>query len=189
MPVNHWCRKVMNDDTERRVAQLPRALMSALEISGRAWANHGWKSYHAVAYPEFDLIYDRVDEKLFDIIIAEQVLEHVKYPYRAVRNVHRMLMPGGYFLLTLPFLIQIHGGPQMQDYTRWTPTGLRYFLEECGFDPRHITVEGWGNIDCAVTDMRNCAEGRRWTVYEEGKHDLRNERDYPVVVWGIAQKI
>ena len=34
-------------------------------------------------------------DRRFDLIIAEQVLEHVQWPYRAVKNIRAMLNPGG----------------------------------------------------------------------------------------------
>ena len=133
----HWCRKVMNDTTLSLVSALPTESMDALEISGGSWgAWRPWKSYQTVNYPQFDLNYDILPNKTFDIIFAEQVLEHVRYPYRSVRNIYRMLRPSGWFLATTPFLIQIHGVPE--DYTRWTPEGMRYFFEECGFDAQKI---------------------------------------------------
>jgi hypothetical protein len=38
-----------------------------------------------------------------DIIIAEQVFEHLLWPYRAVRNVFQMLTPNGALLVTTHF--------------------------------------------------------------------------------------
>ena len=66
----------------------------------------------------------------FDLIIAEQVFEHLLWPYRAARNVHRMLRPGGSFLITTPFLVKIH--PVPNDCSRWTETGMKHLLAEAG---------------------------------------------------------
>ncbi len=183
----HWCRKVMNEQTMAFVSALPTESMDALEISGYAWGQWcRWKSYELVHFPEFDLNYDLVYGKSFDIILAEQVLEHVRYPYRAVRNVYRMLRPSGWFVVTTPFLIQIHF--EEMDYTRWTPRGLKFLLEEAGFDIQRISVGSWGNRDCAIADFNRCAEGMGWNDYDEARHRLENEPDYPVVVWGFAQR-
>ena len=51
-----------------------------------------------------------------------------------------MLRDDGLFLIATPFMIKIHGHPQ--DYTRWTPDGLRAFLEDCDFVAE---VHAWGN--------------------------------------------
>ena len=36
----------------------------------------------------------------FDFIIADNVWEHLKYPYRATKNIYKLLKKNGYFLLT-----------------------------------------------------------------------------------------
>jgi hypothetical protein len=183
-----WCRKVMNEETIALVSALPTASMTALEISGDTWATRcRWKSYRSVHYPQFDLNFDTMQDASFDFIVAEQVLEHVKYPYRSVRNVYSMLNIHGWFLVTTPFLIQIHH--YGMDYTRWTPKGLAYLLEECGFASEHIKTNAWGNRSCIIADLNSCAEGRGWNQYLQGKHSLENEPRYPVVVWAIAQKV
>lgn|ERR1017187_6247565 len=183
----HWCRKVMNDKTREMVTALKTETMDAMEISGRYWQEMcKWKTYQSFHFPDFDLNYDVVPQKQFDLIFAEQVLEHVKYPYRAVRNVYRMLRGGGRFLVTTPFLIQVHGVPM--DFTRWTEDGLKYLLEEGGFDVHKCLTGSWGNLDCVVTDLSACAQGRGWTLYDADKHSLANQPDYPSVVWAVAQK-
>ena len=183
----HWCRKVMNDQTWAAITKLPVESMDALEVSGTRWGQTlKWKSYQTVQYPDFDLNYDIVPKKTFDIIFAEQVLEHVRYPYRSVRNVYRMLRPSGLFLVTTPFLIQIHMGKM--DYTRWTSEGLKYLLEEGGFCTNNIEVDSWGNRQCAIADFNACAEGKGWHDYNPGQHSLANEPNYPIVVWAFARK-
>jgi len=117
--------------------------------------------------------------KKYDIIFTEQVFEHLKYPYRAARNVWRMLKPGGLFIITTPFLVKIHGHPL--DCTRWTSMGMKYFLEEAGFDPEATITESWGNRDCVVANFD------RWITFSPGM-SLENEADFPVVVWALARK-
>lgn len=183
----HWCRKVMNDKTLEIVTALNTETMDALEISGGYWREMcKWKTYDSVHFPHFDLNYDVLPHKTFDFIFAEQVLEHVKYPYRAVRNVYRMLRSGGRFLVTTPFLIQVHGVPL--DFTRWTEDGLKYLLEEGGFDVHGCSTGSWGNLECVIADLSSCAQGKGWNYYDADKHSLVNHSDYPSVVWAVAQK-
>ena len=106
----HWIRIVMNEETARLVGELDFRNASALEISGLRWKGFGFIRYASVSYPDYDICADVLDEK-FDIIIAEQVFEHVLWPYRAVRNVFHKLNPKGAFLITTPFLVKIHGHP------------------------------------------------------------------------------
>jgi SAM-dependent methyltransferase len=39
----------------------------------------------------------------FDIVITQDVLEHVRHPDRAIREIRRVLKPGGLHLFTVPF--------------------------------------------------------------------------------------
>src|SRR5690606_7932270 len=125
-----WCRIVMDNSTESWIKLLPKENLNTLEISGVKWKEFGFKSYKNLFFPNFDICEQETVEK-FDLIIAEQVFEHLNFPYRAGRNIYSMLNREGYFLITTPFLIKIHKHPT--DSTRWTPDGLRYFLHECGF--------------------------------------------------------
>lgn len=176
----HWARKVMDERTAVLVSALNIPALDALEVSGAGWINHPWRTYRIANYPDFDICRDVIEDATFDIILAEQVLEHVPYPYRAVRNMRRMLRPRGYLLLTLPFMLRLHEGPL--DCTRWSPDGLRFFLEECGFDRTQMLVESWGNRACVVANFDD------WPDYDPARHSLHNEPDMPVVVWAFAAK-
>ena len=80
---NQWARIVMNQETDRLVRTLDWQNASVLEISGQKWKDFGFRSYRSVDFPDYDLCSGALDEK-FDIIIVEQVFEHLLWPYRAV---------------------------------------------------------------------------------------------------------
>lgn len=58
----------------------------------------------------------------FDVVIANNVIEHLHDPARGVGEMRRALRPGGQLLYTIPFLYPIHEAPH--DYTRFTRYGL-----------------------------------------------------------------
>ena len=174
-----WLRVVMNKETARLMGKLDFTHASALEISGLQWRDFGFARYIARGYPEYDVCAGVLDET-FDIIIAEQVFEHVLWPYRAARNVFQMLNPGGAFLVTTPFLVRIHGHPI--DCSRWTELGMRHLLAEGGFDIDRIVTGSWGNRSCVRSNLL------MWTPYIRLLHSLRNEEDYPIQVWALARK-
>lgn len=176
----YWIRKVMNHRTHAMVSMLDHPNMDAAEISGGRSRRFPWRSFVRVDYPDFDICAAAGADNAYDYIALEQVLEHVEYPYRAARNVYRMLKPGGYFLVTLPFMIRIHTHPI--DCSRWTPTGLGYFLEEAGFDRADMTVESWGNRECIIANFES------WVPYDKAAHSLVNEPKFPAMVWALAKK-
>jgi SAM-dependent methyltransferase len=174
----HWCRYVMDQETKLLVSNLPYNTFDAVEISGGHWKNFGFKTYDSYRYPSFDIcnITSKHIESA-DIVLVEQVFEHVKNPWRAAENINRILKPNGYLLVTTPFFLKVHGAPV--DYWRWTQSGLCVMLEECGF---HIeTVNSWGNRDCVSANFD------QWADYHDGLN-LQNEKDFPVVVWALAKK-
>jgi SAM-dependent methyltransferase len=163
------------------IAAMDPASLDVLEISpGHDIMSVAYRSYTAVQHPEFDICRG-VLPHTFDLIIADQVFEHVERPWVAVKNVHAMLRDGGSFLIMTPFLIKIHETPI--DCSRWTETGLKYLLNEGGFDMDKIQTWSWGNRACVKSNLG------RWTAMGFNLfRPLDNERDYPVVVWALAQK-
>lgn len=67
----------------------------------------------------------------FDSVFASQVLEHVFNPEEWLREVGRVLKPGGSLLLTVPFVWDEHEQPH--DFGRYTSFGLKALLERSGF--------------------------------------------------------
>jgi len=175
-PRRWWSRIVMDDAIDAYVRSLDYTSMAAFEISGKKWANFGFRSYMRAEWPEYDWCAGTVDG-VFDIVIAEQVLEHVKEPATALRNAHAMLADDGVLLLSTPFLIRIHGLPF--DGFRWTPDGLRQLLNDCGF--ANVETYSWGNRACVRANFTKWVAHRPW-------HSLRNEPLFPVVVWAFARK-
>lgn len=175
-----WSKVVMKRECFEYIKGLDPSLLDALEISGHEWQELGFKSYTQAHYPELDICKDCLPQK-FDIIIADQVFEHLLWPYRAGKNVYKMLKPGGYFIISTPFLVRIHNDPI--DCSRWTETGLKYLLAECGFQLNLIQTGSWGNRACINANFRKWS-ARGWGLFSS----LRNEPDFPITVWAIAQK-
>jgi hypothetical protein len=174
-----WAREVMYRTIHSMLETLGPQALDALEISGETWGQRlAFRSYRSANFPAFDICKQRLPES-FDLIIADQVFEHLLWPYRAANNVRSMLRSGGRFLLTTPFLIRVHDTPF--DCSRWTETGLRYFLAECGFDLQRILTGSWGNRSCVVANFE------AWPIYRPSVHSLANEPEFPVVVWAMAQ--
>jgi len=152
--------------------------LDALEISaGWKWRQRKWGSFTEMNWPDYDICNDVLDRK-FDVIIADNVWEHLLYPYRAAKHVRAMLKPGGVFINITPFLIRYH--PIPTDCSRWTRLGMTHFLEECGFDPAKIETGGWGNASAVKANLF------RWGRAGWRKR-LPNDERFPVTIWAIAR--
>jgi SAM-dependent methyltransferase len=70
-------------------------------------------------------------DRAFDAAICSEVLEHVPDDRRVIREMARVLKPGGRAIVTVPFAFRYH--PDPADFRRYTPAGLREALEREGF--------------------------------------------------------
>jgi SAM-dependent methyltransferase len=68
----------------------------------------------------------------FDVILCTEVIEHHPEPIEVVRELGRLLKPGGLLLLTAPLGSGIHQEP-FHFYGGYTPYWYRKFLAEAGF--------------------------------------------------------
>lgn len=85
----------------------------------------------------------------FDLVLCNAILEHIPYPQKAINELHRVLKPGGFAYVELPFWQRYHTGGDSTigkkygfggDYWRATVEGLRVWMAE--FD--EISC-GWAN--------------------------------------------
>jgi SAM-dependent methyltransferase len=69
---------------------------------------------------------------VYDGIVCLAILEHVYDPLSAVKNLHRLLAPGGYCFAYVPFLYNYHAPADLtfQDYYRYTKDGVAYLFRD-----------------------------------------------------------
>ncbi len=172
----------MNGEIDRFIRSLNCPHIDALEISGSgSQGRYPFRSYQTASFPDYDVCRGPLAPEKFDLIIAEQVLEHVLRPDLAAVHVHQMLRPGGVFVVSTPFLLKIHGHPS--DLYRWTEHGMRLLLETAGFSV--IGTGSWGNRECLLADL---SPGMQWTSYNPSIHTLNNEPQFPIVIWAFGSK-
>jgi len=79
----------------------------------------------------------------FDVVISQEVFEHLPDPWAALDEVRRTLKPGGLLYLQVPFVIGYHSGPA--DYWRFTHEGLERLIEDSGLEINRLeTAVGAG---------------------------------------------
>jgi len=175
---DQWQRVTLNRAVDSYLVKLGPANLSAVEISGDAHAGKGWREYASLNYPEFDLCAALAGQGPFDVVICEQVIEHVEDPCAAAANLRGLCVAGGHVIVSTPFLIRVHEEWGMQDYWRFTPRGLRTLLERAGLEVD--SVGSWGNRRVIAANLDRWPAYRRW-------HSLRDEPKLPVQVWAFAR--
>jgi SAM-dependent methyltransferase len=88
-------------------------------------------AYTALDY-RCDITAIPVADESFDVVLCTEVLEHVPHPVAALRELGRILRPGGRLFLTAPLGSFLHQEPY-HFYGGFTPHWYRKFMPEAGF--------------------------------------------------------
>jgi len=93
----------------------------------------------------------KFNDSEFDTVLCTQVLEHVFEHDKMMKEVHRVLRPGGHIILTVPFAWELHEEPY--DFFRYTKHALKELFEQSGFQIDYIKPNGgkWA----ALYQLRN----------------------------------
>jgi SAM-dependent methyltransferase len=104
----------------------------------------------------------------FQTVLSTQVLEHVPDPWGLVREMVRVLAPGGRLILTVPFSYRIHSAPD--DFHRFTGYALEVLAHGNGLEIECLAHRGgfwfvmgqklnshlafrWARLDRAAQEM------------------------------------
>lgn len=100
-----------------------------------------------------DVFYDGrhlpFEDKRFDSIFSSEVIEHIFNIDEIVAELFRVLKPGGFLVVTTPFVWGEHMKPY--DYCRYTSYGIRELFYRNGFEV--ISVKKSGNFVETVFQM------------------------------------
>ena len=89
----------------------------------------------------------------FDSLLCTEVLEHLRDPVAALREMARVARPGARLLLTVPLSEQLHEEPE--DYCRFTCHWLRHLLSSNGWKPDKVEPRGgaWLEIGYRLSSL------------------------------------
>ncbi|MCC6599727.1 MAG: class I SAM-dependent methyltransferase [Crocinitomicaceae bacterium] len=89
------------------------------------------------------------EENSFECAFGTEVLEHCPQPEVILKEVFRVIKPGGVFFFTVPFLWNLHEVPH--DEYRYTPFSLERHLANSGFSK--IKITGYGGWNASLATM------------------------------------
>ena len=103
-------------------------------------------------------------------VICLDTLEHVEFPHKALREIHRVLKPDGITVISSVLDFRIHATPY--DYWRFTPDGFRSllapfassFVGYAGVDRFPHTIVGIGFKGCGYSLEKFRVEFQDWKV-------------------------
>src|SRR5215475_8926413 len=74
-----WCRVVMNREIDRFIAAQPHRDWDVVEVSGDRFRHRfAFRSYRETQFTEYDVCAGPLAPEMCDLVVAEQVLEHVE---------------------------------------------------------------------------------------------------------------
>jgi SAM-dependent methyltransferase len=83
-----------------------------------------------------------VEDARFDYIFFNQTMEHLPQPHLALKELFRVLKPGGKLIYTAPLFYEEHEQPY--DFYRYTQFGIRFLFEGAGFEFERLDwLEGY----------------------------------------------
>lgn len=145
-----------------------RSLFSVSEYIGVDYDGEG----HSHHNENIDVFYDGrtipFAQDTFDAIFSTEVFEHIFNIDDILKELHRVLKPGGKMLITCPFVICEHEVPN--DSARYTSFGLKYLLQQNGF--KIIAFEKIGNAVLATNQL--------WITYIH-QHVLSKVKNIPIL--------
>jgi len=141
-------------------------------------------------YPRIDVENLPYPQDSMDIMILDQIVEHLQHPWRAVEQVKRVLKSDGLCVCTSVFIYPIHHGGNYGDYYRFSPEGFRSLFE----DFKIISSDGWGNAEVLRLTYNHSDKGPEGTspvtkseAERLGIYNYTDAMNY-VMTWCIAQK-
>lgn len=120
-------------------------------IDRKPWAGPGYRTFGLGGCDiTGDLRAMPFEEGSVDAVLCTEVLEHCEDPFQAMREIRRVLKPGGLLLVTSPFLWPWHGTHDYRDFWRFTHQGWELLLagwQDVRITPCTMTPEGEAAYD------------------------------------------
>ena len=104
-----------------------------------------------------------------DAVFCTETLEHLTDPQDFLKEVARVLKPGGRLFMTAPLTFREHQEPH--DYFRYTRHGVRLLLDRAGLSP--VSIEPEGGYFAMLADKVQAAHR---VLFQKDRH----------VVWKVA---
>jgi SAM-dependent methyltransferase len=137
------------------------------------------------SYPRYDLhkpiVLENNDQ--VDFFLFNQTLEHLYHPLQAMKNIHSILVPGGYVFTSVPTINIPHMTPV--HFGGMTPMGLAVLMILAGFEI--VEMGQWGNYEY----LQKLFSTHKWPGYDQLHHNGRvvNEERNVCQCWILCRKI
>lgn len=181
--------KYLEERWQNRTEESPR--LSVLDVSGAVFL----KPFEHIlettttSYPDIDLHRTNFESNSFDVVTADQVLEHTYLPHLIMLEIHRILKPGGIAIMTTIAFNPLHANPGFHDLWRFMADGM--LALSMPFKGGVKVCGGWGTarvISIRATHGMGSGEEIRLFQEEYAKQLSQNDKNNPFLVWLVVEK-
>jgi 2-polyprenyl-3-methyl-5-hydroxy-6-metoxy-1,4-benzoquinol methylase len=133
---------------------------------------------HQVVFTQHDVIEDDLPpewQQRFDVVLLRDVIEHLDDTRAALRNIKRLLKPGGVMIATFPPYTSPYGGHQQLlgtlagklPFTHLLPRSLFNMVVNTSHNVNKMEVERLAEIRLSADAVRNAATAEGYRVEDE----------------------
>ena len=150
-----WRRISKIKRTRKNISSIKKKKIKILNIGSGGEVERIIKEFNNIKLLSVDIDKKRKPDKVLDIsshdapkkikflpdlIICLEVLEHIKEPHLAIRNLYKIANKNTHIILSVPFLFPIHDEPH--DYYRFTKYGLKLLFKKFS-KVEIVSRDGW----------------------------------------------
>lgn len=102
--ISDWPNKAIHESSPgARGASIKLRNDCDMYISSHYWAD---ETYREEPHININLEKQKFDDEQFDLVVTQDVFEHIPNPERAAQEIYRTLKPGGFLIQTVPLVNQ-----------------------------------------------------------------------------------
>ena len=120
----------------------------------------------------------------YDLIVANEVFEHVHQPFEAAKALYTLLAPGGLVFWSAPFIARNHGVPS--DFFRYTDMGARQIFVDAGFTIEAMNRVGDSTLASGYLLSFGTGDFDRRHLWHNLLHNISNETARDPSYWLYA---
>lgn len=139
--------------------------------------------------PGTDIHDTKFPSNSFDMVAADMVIEHLLYPQAAMKEIHRILKPGGLAIVTTVSYNPLHEEKHYHDMWRFLPDGLK--ILSAPFQGGIKICGSWGSKEFVRTrSMYGVLSKSERQIFTQNRVQMLTTNDFknPVMVWMIVEK-
>lgn len=148
-----------------------------------------------VSFVHHDVIYDAIPEawqERFDVVVLRDVIEHLDDAAVALRNIARIMRPGGVILITFPPYLSAYGGHQQLlgtalgslPWVHLLPRSIFFWMIDQGDSMNQEELRRLHRIRCSASQILHDAKNAGLSLVDERYFGLR-----PVFRWKYNKPI